>query len=798
MRRASTAASRCRCVSPRSCGCRQGASRSPRCSAGTTWPRSSAGSRRRERQVAKTAAFSLMLGLLIAWNWGRLETNRSAGSIVLMVLLGVAPALLPSRRLRLAGAGVALIAAWSIALDVRPYALGAVLNRTGRGFLDFYDVLVPFEASQHKAMDGVVLLAVFAFTALASLAVAARRPLLASLVLVAGAGWPATIFPGHDDLGRGVLLLLAALALVARLGPTTRRGAPQILVATALAVTALIASSWSGVARAQFLDWQNWDLSSKEGPTVSVEYVWNANYRGVNFPKKRTRVFTVRTDDRRAVYWRATTLDTFKDNAWMEELLPTEPVTPPGGSRDLLTNDPLLPAGARNAAKWTEATVHIDALRDRHVISASGAVAYQSDSPEDAQYFRGGVAEADKPLTRGTEYKTWAFQPQPRPSQLAKSPPHYPPELSPYLEVAPGRLVPPFGTQERLIWLRHAFDDPRLRPYLPIYRAAEDVAGQDAPNPYAATVAIEIWLRSGGPFSYDEHPPQVRGMPPLVGFVTRTHSGYCQHFAGAMALMLRYLGIPARVAAGFTSGAYAADRGTWRVNDRNAHTWVEVWFDHYGWLPFDPTPGRGNLGGSYTTSSISFDVPGAETVLRRSIGAAAAGTLLRFQLGGHGRRIPGGNQASSGDVAKARQGGSPSSGFPVAQLVVVGLIALVLLFAAAKLSIRRRRFLTGDPRAIATACRLELVGYLVDVRITIPRNLGIAELGEVVLKRTGVDSHRLVESMGLARFGPPTATAAAAREAKSELRAVRRGLRRAIPFGRRARGLFSVRSLLAS
>jgi hypothetical protein len=52
--------------------------------------------------------------------------------------------------------------------------------------------------------------------------------------------------------------------------------------------------------------------------------------------------------------------------------------------------------------------------------------------------------------------------------------------------------------------------------------------------------------------------------------------------------------------------------------------------------------------------------------------------------------------------------------------------------------------------------------------------------------------------MGVARFGPPTASAAAAREARSELRAVRRRLRRAIPFGRRARGLFSLRSLLAS
>jgi hypothetical protein len=265
-----------------------------------------------------------------------------------------------------------------------------------------------------------------------------------------------------------------------------------------------------------------------------------------------------------------------------------------------------------------------------------------------------------------------------------------------------------------------------------------------------------------------------------------------------MALMLRYLGIPARVAAGFTSGAYDADRGTWRVNDRNAHTWVEVWFRSYGWLPFDPTPGRGNLGGTYTTSSISVNVSGVENVLRKSISAAASLNLLKYQLGSRGQRIGGAGGAPSGDVAKGRGAGSSAGGFPVAQVVVGGLATLVLLLVAAKLLFTRRRFLTGDPREIATACRRDLVGYLLDCGITIPRNLGVAELGEVVLKRTGVDPGRLVEHMGLARFGPPATSAEAAREAKSELRAVRRRLRRAIPFGRRARGLFSVRSLLAS
>ena len=56
--------------------------------------------------------------------------------------------------------------------------------------------------------------------------------------------------------------------------------------------------------------------------------------------------------------------------------------------------------------------------------------------------------------------------------------------------------------------------------------------------------------------------------------------------------MLRTVGIPARVAVGYTGGTFDSDSDRYRVLDRDAHSWVEVWFDGYGWLPFDPTPGR--------------------------------------------------------------------------------------------------------------------------------------------------------------------------------------------------------------
>ena len=98
------------------------------------------------------------------------------------------------------------------------------------------------------------------------------------------------------------------------------------------------------------------------------------------------------------------------------------------------------------------------------------------------------------------------------------------------------------------------------------------------------------FFRTSGGFVYTNRPPPLGAVAPLVDFVTRTRAGYCQHFAGAMALMLRYLGVPARVAVGFSSGTYDAKAGVWRVTDHDAHAWVEVWFRGYGWLPFDPTP----------------------------------------------------------------------------------------------------------------------------------------------------------------------------------------------------------------
>jgi transglutaminase-like putative cysteine protease len=744
--------------------------------------------------MARTAAFSFCIGLLFAWNWGRLESPATGiGPMLLMVVLGVLPALLPTLRWRLAGAALALLLAGASALDVdRPWSIGRIAGRAGRGFLDFYDVLVPFDGAAHPLMHGVIQVAVFFFTALAALAIAARRPVLAGLVVVAGAGWPATIMPGDDDLGRGAFVLAAVLALVAWLKPEDRRAPPQILVGIGIVIVALVLSSSGAVAKSQFIGWQNWDFYNRPGKPVDVGYVWRSNYNGIDFPKERTRVFTVKAPAR-STYWRATTLDEFNEDNWSENSYPlyydytATPVQ--------LTDDPLLPASARNDKAWERADVTVDALRDEHLVGPSQPVQYDPGDVKDVEYQLGGIATAARPIGRGAEYTVWGYTPQPRPAKLAESPPDYPEEGLfgwRFLGLQNGAYVPPFGSPEHDEWAESYFRDrPEGRRYEPLYGEAQRIAG-NARNPYAAVVALEAWFRSAGGFTYDEHPARAREGAPLVQFVMQTKRGYCQHFSGAMALMLRYLGIPARVAAGFTSGAYDKEREQWSVYDRNAHTWVEVWFKGFGWLPFDPTPGRGTLGGPYTTSSVRFDRSGADGVLLASLGLPGR-ELLRGSLG---REALAPNTPQSGSGAAASEEKDEGGRATVAGLIVLVVLVAALLFVLVKFGLRRWRYLTDDPRRIAAACRRDLVDFLRDQRIDVPASLGTRELG-LVLSSRGINGTGFADALGRARYGPLTRAREAAREAQRELKAVRRALRRAIPAGRRFRGLFSLRSLLA-
>src|SRR5262249_34902489 len=158
-------------------------------------------------------------------------------------------------------------------------------------------------------------------------------------------------------------------------------------------------------------------------------------------------------------------------------------------------------------------------------------------------------------------YTVWSYSPTPTTSAISGAPAVYPSELleGGMLDAGDGIRVQPFGTPGREAALLRALERPgSARQYIPLVHAAEQVT-EGATSPYAAVLDLDRWFLVSGGFHYSNHPRVLT--PPLVGFVTQTRSGYCQYFAGAMALMLRYLGIPARVAVGFAGPSYDRTSG---------------------------------------------------------------------------------------------------------------------------------------------------------------------------------------------------------------------------------------------
>jgi transglutaminase-like putative cysteine protease len=729
---------------------------------------------------------------LVATAWLSLEEGAAReGSALFLVLLALLPGLAGSVRLR---AAVALLVAplalaHAFGRDVSRNFVAPVLGDLGDGFLAFYDVTVPFEARDQPLMHGAVLTATFVFCLAISLAIGARRPLLASLALVAGAAWPATLVGDSNELRRGALLLAAVLAMLAfggRAQPRTWR--PALVAGGVLVAAALAAGTQPAVAKGEFLSWKGWDFYDRPADPVGVDYVWDASYRGITFPKERTTVLTV-TGPQRTYHWRAGTLDEFRDDRWVEDS-PT--IDTALGLSQLPLSDPLLPQRARDQRGWVEARVKIDALRDDHLVAPGIPVAYETRGLGLVEHRVGGAVVVPGGLERDDAYTVWGYSPRPTPRELARVRPGRAlrgTAESRYLEVAPGVPTLPFAAEDREERIESLFDSAELAPYRFLYEDAREVVGNPR-RPYAAVAALENWFRRGGGFTYDEQPPQTTEFPPLVTFVTNHKRGYCQHFAGAMTLMLRYLGIPARVAFGFLPGSYDAAERRWTVTDHDAHAWVEVWFDGWGWLPFDPTPTRGSLAAPYSSASGTPGALSAISAIIRQERGGSSGSASQFGLAQGiqpARDIPG--EATAAVTEDGDRTGS------LLRLLLLVAAALVVMIGAAKLARRLLRLLPRDPRRVAAACRRELADYLVDQGVPVSRSATALELGRAAESRLFVDSDAFVRAVGAARFGPPEQARPAARAARHELRRLRRELRRTVSARRRAQGFLSVRSL---
>ena len=127
--------------------------------------------------------------------------------------------------------------------------------------------------------------------------------------------------------------------------------------------------------------------------------------------------------------------------------------------------------------------------------------------------------------------------------------------------------------------------DPRIS------QLAHDIT-RNAPTPYDKARAIENYLKTEFHYTLDLKSADDRD--PLAEFLFQTREGHCEYFATAMAIMLRTIGIPARIVNGFQMGELNDLNAMYTVRESDAHSWVEAYFPRAeSWIEFDPTPSAG-------------------------------------------------------------------------------------------------------------------------------------------------------------------------------------------------------------
>jgi transglutaminase-like putative cysteine protease len=204
---------------------------------------------------------------------------------------------------------------------------------------------------------------------------------------------------------------------------------------------------------------------------------------------------------------------------------------------------------------------------------------------------------------------------------------------------------------------------------------AEQIAAE-AETSYDTVAAVTRYLRANIEYSETITETRPEEQEPLDWFLFDTRVGFCNYYASSEVILLRVLGIPARLAVGFAEGEHQRGTSTYLVLEKNAHAWPEVYFPGLGWVEFEPTvsedPIRRPLGEIETEDGGRLRVPpGGDTEDRWRERLA--------DLEGMDELAPGeGVTASSGE-----------SWFTTRQLIGMGLGALGL--AVLVLAVRARR-----------------------------------------------------------------------------------------------------------
>ena len=407
-----------------------------------------------------------------------------------------------------------------------------------------------------------------------ALAFRAGSPLLSLLPPIAMLAFADTVLEDLIKPQYGVAFLAAALLVVfadalrrvqgwgpvwtgpgsrAHLSATASHGARRVAVA-AVATAALVPLLMPGFGSKAIFDINSTNSSDRVriDPLVSIKAALTR--------KDPVEVFQVTSNI--GSYWRMLSLPNFNGDGFLpDNAVQGEPITPEtvitSGAPGSQTIDQTFRVSSDLGFPWLPV-----AYPPQQIEVPDTSVRFNDDT---------GTATVDSNLDAGTEYHVTSVAQQPTPEQLATE------------------VFPPPAQDPRYTTLSGLPADVASG----IHQIVEAwTAG--ATNDYEQVLAIQDHLSDTSVFTYDQTVPARDDSYTLLNFLVQTRRGFCQQFASAMAIMVRSLGFPSRVAVGFTPGTFDADTHTWHVTTKDAHSWVEVRFPTYGWLSFEPTPGRTN------------------------------------------------------------------------------------------------------------------------------------------------------------------------------------------------------------
>ena len=483
-----------------------------------------------------------------------------------------------------------------------------------------------------------------------------------------------------------------------------------------------------------------------EGP-VSVDPFASLRRDLVDNPDRE--VMRYRTTSEAPGYLRLVSLDSFDGVTWRASEAPVRvPASEPLGPPDL--------SGITDIAEsaWD---IRISDLDNAQLpVPYAGSVITGVGEPLDERWTWdpqtrtvGGIGVS----SRNVEYAVAAYDIDPTRAELRDATKRAPDSLLPYLQL-------PAGISPQLATL------------------AEEVTA-NAQTPYARAELLVDWFTQDGGFSYSTNVVTPPGADPLESFLDE-RIGYCQQFAGTMALMAREVGIPSRVVVGFTGGRLTDD-GEYVVQARNAHAWPELWFAGLGWVRFEPTP---RVGAGVTQPDYSQDRPDRETPETPTP-----------------EEVP---EPQTPDAA-APLAGASAGGPPIA-LVIAAAVGVAILLALPAIIVawrRRRRTSLVDPRRRIEATWRDLGESLTDLGWTWSSAMTPRESANALARQVRLDEseraslRRLVWWIEQVRYAPPSVDVVppSSAELRADLGVLRRAARRAAVRSRRIRARVAPASL---